>query len=380
MLLRQINSNIYINILSEWLTQKEMVIFDTSTCNSNERKYLMKFIYPLVNIKIFKIFFKTEKESEIIRKISFFQNRNIKYYCIYFKFPNKISGNEILNIFKKLKKNKNITKLIVENGHFDLSNVLKKYSNINSLESDFDIFYNYFKNYDKILKLSFNFLLNPLFFEYQITNLISFSANIEKKDESKLIAFLKKCKFLQHLSIYFVYGYTYDEDPQESKLLRLLSNTSDDLFYCSNLKKIKIEDAFIECENSTDAEIFLINLSLKHPQLISLELYNFAIMNIKETSTIFIWVERQYGRMSFFRSFDFYKIELTLSYKTLGNIDMILKMLKNLKDLKHFGFSYCPHNYLQQIIKNTNIETLKINDCFIDYETMNYRRNNKYFG
>lgn len=59
---------------------------------------------------------------------------------------------------------------------------------------------------------------------------------------------------------------------------------------------------------------------------------------------------------------------------------MILKMIKNLKDLKHFGFSYLPYKYLQKNIKYTNIQTLRFNHVFIDLETMIYRRTNKYFG
>ena len=69
-----------------------------------------------------------------------------------------------------------------------------------------------------------------------------------------------------------------------------------------------------------------------------------------------------------------------LNYKIEGNLNILLKMLNNLKNLKHFGISYVPHSYIQKIIKNTNIETLRCNYMYCDKETLNYRRNNIYFG
>lgn len=361
MLSKKICINIYVNLLSEWLTQKEIVYFDRSICNFYEREYLMKFIYPVVNVKILKI-----KQNS--KNILFFQNRQIKYYCIHFNF-----SDNLFNIFQELQKNENITKLIIENCIVDITNLFEKYPNIDSLSLKLCSYIDYFKNNSqKIIELSIfkKSIINPLFFECQMVNLIIFSATIDKFNETKLIDFLKKCNFLEQISIYFTY--TECIKSEESKLLKFLITNE-----CPPLTKIKIHNAFIECKDSIDAENFLVNLSLKHYQLTYLEFCEFSMINFDEKSIKFI---SEIGSLLIDEREYVHKKKKILNYKTLGDIDMILKMLKNLKNLKHFGISHNPYDYLQQIIKCTNIRTLRFNSCFIDYETMIYRRTNKFFG
>lgn len=221
MLSKKINLNIYVNIISEWLTQKDIIIFDITISNFNEREYLIKLVYPVVNIKIFKIIKKKEKSSEIISKILFFNNRKIKYFCIYLFFFDKITIYELCNIFTYLHKNENITKLIIENCYlnlpnvFNLPNLFEKYSNINSLKCSPEVFDNYFKNNNKITEFSTGklYFINSLFFKnFKCENLITFSVKIEKNDESMLI---------ENLSIYFKNS-NY-EKCWESKLLNFLN-------------------------------------------------------------------------------------------------------------------------------------------------------------
>lgn len=348
--------NVLVNIISNYLNYLSLLQLDISI-SGKLREYLMNiYNYCKRDLKL------NLSNCNNIIKINFYLNRSIKIENIDFHHSN-ISTYKF-KLFNSLK--------VIKAEHYlnNLSNI--NFKNVTSIS--------YYK-YSDDLKLSTDILEikicctlteTELFDMQKFNNLISLDIKITRSNENMLFNLIGNNNNLKNLKI------TYNQQELEyirkksSKILRFIAEDSQ----CPSLENMEIVNSFVEVDNTKDMIELLNKISNKHFRLKSLNLIFVSFVNFNETSICTYSGLSATGVLDFrsLQSYNF-RSQSVLNYKIEGNVQILIDFINFFSELKHFGISYLPSRYNMQLIRKTNLTSLKNGIAFFDNVTLNSLRN-----